>query len=403
MRTTTKDEGAMLRCQNSPPVHSHGNRKLDQPADGRKLIMRLSIVLRCIATKTPRRLKTLALAASLLPFLGQVGAWAQQTINVANGDVAGFVTAIQTLNTGGGGTIDLASGGTYTVTAPSDWWYGPNAFPAIASAITINGNGSTIQGASGSPNFRFFFVSGGFSTLPAGNLILNDLTLTGGYALGGSGGTGSGGPYASGGGGGGAGMGGAIYNQGYLLLSNVTLSGNQAVGGAGGDVDPNCNEAGGGGGLGGNGGNCDGSQFASAGGGGMQSSGSTAGNGGNFLGSEGGSGSNGGTSSYGGAGGGSVGCWDAGGGNCQAASGSGGGGYAPTQIGIVPQYTLDPGTQYYDGGAAGYGGGAGGYAKPDVLSECCVSWWCFWRRRRGFSIRRRRRRWRGRRWWWRRG
>ena len=91
----------------------------------------------------------------------QTRAQASQTINVSTGNVAGLTSAIQTLNSTGGGTIDLASGGTYSVTAPSDWWYGPNAFPAIASNITINGNGATISRASGSPNFRFFYVSGG--------------------------------------------------------------------------------------------------------------------------------------------------------------------------------------------------------------------------------------------------
>jgi hypothetical protein len=116
----------------------------------------------------------LAVLLLLLPLSarGQAG----QTLNVANGDVAGFITAIQTLNTDGGGTIELASSGTYSVSAPYDWWYGPNAFPAIASTITINGNGATITRASGSPKFRFFYVSGGFSTLPAGNLTLSGLT-----------------------------------------------------------------------------------------------------------------------------------------------------------------------------------------------------------------------------------
>jgi hypothetical protein len=43
-----------------------------------------------------------------------------QTITVTNGDVAGLITATETLSANGGGTIDLASGGTYSVTAPSD-------------------------------------------------------------------------------------------------------------------------------------------------------------------------------------------------------------------------------------------------------------------------------------------
>jgi len=180
-------------------------------------------------------------------------AQAGQTINVPNGDVAGLITAIQTLNANGGGTINLATDGTYSVTAPSDWWFGPNAFPAIASAITINGNGATISRASGSPKFRFFYVSGGFSTLSAGNLNLSNLTLTGGLAQGGNGGTGS--P----GGGGGAGLGGAIFNQGAVSLSNVTFSLNQALGGSGGTGEKEGKNSGGGGGLGGSGGSSTGS------------------------------------------------------------------------------------------------------------------------------------------------
>src|ERR1039458_7824197 len=171
-----------------------------------------------------------AFCLALLLVLNPVNSQAQagQTITMANGDVAGLITAIQTLNANGGGTIDLASGGTYSMTAPSDWWYGPNAFPAISSAITINGNGATISRASGSPNFRFFYISGGFSTLAAGSLSINDLTLTGGLAQGGSGGS------AMGGGGGGAGMGGAIYNQGTLTANSVTFASNAAQGGSGG-------------------------------------------------------------------------------------------------------------------------------------------------------------------------
>ena len=179
---------------------------------------------------------------------GSARAQEGQTISVDDGDVAGFVSAIQTLNANGGGTIDLASGGMYTVTAPSDWWYGPNAFPAISSSIVINGNGATIKRSSGSPKFRFFYVSGGFSTLPAGSLTLNNMTLTSGLAQGGNGGTGLAG------GGGGAGLGGAILNQGSLSVSGVSFVSNDAVGGGGAGGNGALGATGGGGGLGGNGG-----------------------------------------------------------------------------------------------------------------------------------------------------
>ena len=169
------------------------------------------------------------------------------SISINNGDVAGLISAIQTLNSSGGGTIELAAGGSYPVSAPSDWWYGPNAFPAIRSAIVIHGNRATISRVSGSPKFRFFYVSGGFSTLPAGNFTLQNLSLTGGLAQGGRGGNGD----TTGGGGGG--MGGAVFNQGTISLTDVQLIQNTAQGGAGGLHT--CNYGGGGGGgMGGNGG-----------------------------------------------------------------------------------------------------------------------------------------------------
>ena len=243
---------------------------------------------------------SLALFALLLT-AATACAQADQTITVADGDVAGLITAINTLNTNGGGTIDLASSGSYSVSAPTDWWYGPNAFPAIASTITVNGNGATISRASGSSKFRFFFVSSGFSTLPAGSLTLNNLTLTGGLAQGGSGGSGVAG------GGGGAGLGGAIYNQGTLTLSSVHFISNEAEGGPGGAGIGYGGATGAGGGLGGNGANINigtyspGIYSAGPGGGGFKSDGGfpgdnifgsvnvgNGGNGGEFLGSEGG-------------------------------------------------------------------------------------------------------------------
>ena len=78
-------------------------------------------------------------------------------------------------------------GSTYVLTAPDNDWYGPNGLPAIASNVTINGNGAIIE-ATGASHCRIFYVSGGFDTLPAGSLALNNLTLEGGLAVGGAGG-----------------------------------------------------------------------------------------------------------------------------------------------------------------------------------------------------------------------
>ena len=314
-------------------------------------------------------LAALAMGMAGLPLVGF--AQSGQTIQVANGDAAGLITAIQTLNANGGGTIDLASGGTYSVTAPSDWWYGPNAFPAIASTITIDGNGATISRAAGSPKFRFFYISGGFSTLPAGNLTIHDLTLTGGLAQGGNGGSG----FA--GGGGGAGMGGAVYNQGVFTATALTFLSNSAVGGSGGTNDYQSGD-GGGGGIGGNGGN-GGNNGAARGyydgsGGGFKFSGTTtptntptysSAPGGGFLGSEGGQMPNGGTSAFGGNGGGAgvrLGV------QLVAGYGGGGGGYAagsnaPSPYGaygggVGGCCVYDPNPAYNGGGGA-FGGGGG--------------------------------------------
>src|SRR5580658_10376878 len=167
---------------------------------------------------------TIAASLTVLGILGSMQVCSAQStiIQVNNGDVAGLITAITTLNGGSGGFIELAQNGQYVVTAPNNWWYGPNAFPAISSNIYIEGNGATISRQSGAPNFRFFYVSGGFSTIPVGTLTLDNLTLQNGLAQGGRGGNG----ISSGGGA--AGMGGAIFNQGTTALVNVQLLQNTA-------------------------------------------------------------------------------------------------------------------------------------------------------------------------------
>jgi len=270
---------------------------------------------------------------------------AYPTVTVANGDVAGLISAITNLNAGFGGYIQLATNGTYTVTQASDWWYGPNAFPAVSTPIVIVGNGATIQRspASGTPNFRFFFVSSGASSLPLGNLTLQNLTLEGGLAQGGNGGAG----YGSGGGA--AGLGGAIYNQGTLTLTGVSLTENNALGGNGGTSGTNPSSAAGGGGLGGNGASTSGND--ASGGGGFRYSGnravvptSSATSGGGFVGVDAGCGINcGGTSPYGG--------------NGTVDSGTGGGGGGGFLVGSNGQAAT---VCQSNGALGGWGGGSGG-------------------------------------------
>ena len=122
-------------------------------------------------------------------------------------------------------TVVLEAGQTYTLSAIDNYWFGPDGLPPISAAVTIQGNGARIERSSvgGTPAFRFFYVSGGLSGIPAGELTLQDLTLSNGLAQGGS----------ADGGGGGAGMGGAIFDQGTVMLERDTLSGNVAQGGSG--------------------------------------------------------------------------------------------------------------------------------------------------------------------------
>jgi hypothetical protein len=201
--------------------------------------------------------------------------------NVAAGDEAGLIAAINAANdegtNPGADTINLS--GTYTFAAPDNFWYGPNALPAISSDITIQGdstNGAVIERdaglGTGTP-FRLFYVSGGLSGLDAGTLTLRNLTLQNGLAKGGD----------SFQGGGGLGAGGAIFSQGTVALDGVTLTNNTAQGGQSGVS-----------GLG-------------SGGGGIGEDAPTNGNGGGFggpfPGADGGSGGIGGSSFSGGGGG----------------------------------------------------------------------------------------------------
>ncbi len=170
------------------------------------------------------------------------------TLDVPCADGApGLVAAVASANTQAGpDTITLERGCTYAFLAADNHWFGPNAIPAIASAITIDGRGARIERSPATQPFRLFFVgadplaagTNGYTSPGGGALKLRDLTVSGGLARGGGG---------FHGGGGGAGLGGAIFNMGAVTLERVTLAGNTAHGGGGGANGVN----GGGGGLGG--------------------------------------------------------------------------------------------------------------------------------------------------------
>ncbi len=99
------------------------------------------------------------------------------TFYIADGDVAGLIAAINTANGNGeADTINLAAGGTYTLTAVDNTTDGANGLPSITSAITIEGHGATIErsSAGGTPLFRIFHVASN------GNLTLSELTIANG-------------------------------------------------------------------------------------------------------------------------------------------------------------------------------------------------------------------------------
>jgi predicted outer membrane repeat protein len=102
---------------------------------------------------------------------------------VVDGVVCDLVEAIQSANSNtavggcaagsGADTIDLQTDVLLTA-AHGYYYYGTTGLPQINSAITIAGNGHTIERESSAPYFRLLAVSN------SGNLTLNLVTLTGG-------------------------------------------------------------------------------------------------------------------------------------------------------------------------------------------------------------------------------
>ena len=84
---------------------------------------------------------------------------------------AGLVAAVNAANTAGGGTINLAAGCDYALTTADN---GENGLPIVTTGVTVNGNGASVDGTGA---VRDFEVDG-----PAGNLSLNNVTVTGGSA-----------------------------------------------------------------------------------------------------------------------------------------------------------------------------------------------------------------------------
>ncbi len=136
------------------------------------------------------------LHTAMLAFLIMLALDAGQaaTFQIADGDVAGLIAAIQTANTNGeANTINLAPNGTYVLMAVAEFpmEYGaPGAvgLPVVRSVLTINGNGATIRrsNAPGIPQFTVLAVSGKTAACASNDgCYLADLTLNATTIMGG--------------------------------------------------------------------------------------------------------------------------------------------------------------------------------------------------------------------------
>jgi thrombospondin type 3 repeat protein len=127
-----------------------------------------------------------------------------EAVNNANGSPVSSDCPPGTSGTGltGADTIELPPGGIITLTTPINSPLGANGLPVISSHVTIEGRGSTIRRNNTPSLFRLFAVS------PSGNLLINEVILTGGMVSGG---------------------GGAILNSGgTVVVGNSTVTGNTA-------------------------------------------------------------------------------------------------------------------------------------------------------------------------------
>lgn len=145
-------------------------------------------------------------------------------VDIPDGDVMQLIMAIDNANASiEDDIINLAPDGTYDLLVSNNNSSGPNGLPTILNAatsgsLTINGNGATIQRvAADNVRFRIFNIS------TSGSLILNDLTVMGGFT-----------PDADGIGFNiSGGNGGGINNRGTLVLMNSNVLNNRTGDGFG--------------------------------------------------------------------------------------------------------------------------------------------------------------------------
>ncbi|MGH9276617.1 MAG: hypothetical protein ACRD12_00685 [Acidimicrobiales bacterium] len=176
---------------------------------------------------------------------------ADAAVNINVGcSVGALKAAIVAANGGGGGTLALAPGCTYTLTTVDNTGSaGPNGLPVLSSPITVVGNSATIERSAnlGTPEFRVLEVAAS-AALRADTLTIRNGFLPGGKGGGIYNGTGAQStltrvtmtgnltttifhPVFS------IGFGSAIYNHaGRVLLESVSMTGNGDVTGEGGGV-----------------------------------------------------------------------------------------------------------------------------------------------------------------------
>lgn len=159
------------------------------------------------------RLGVFSVCAAVAALVAATATGAAPSVNVACADSAGLVAAVNAVNAAGGGSINLASGCTYSLTTRNNTAFGGNGLPVVVTPVTLNGRGATIAG--NSTNFRIVAVDG----TSGGALTVNGVTITGGKVLG---------PMAAGAGGG------ILDLSGALTLNGAVVTGNLAVSAGGG-------------------------------------------------------------------------------------------------------------------------------------------------------------------------
>jgi hypothetical protein len=141
------------------------------------------------------------------------------TFNIANGNVAGLITALTIANGNDeDDTINLAAHGSYILTNAQNLVDGPTGLPVIQAdgghTLFLNGNDALIQRstAGSTPSFRILNIA-------SGKVTIVHLTISNGRAFGTN--------FA------GDNSGGGIFNRGTLTLRNCVITGNAAVAGVG--------------------------------------------------------------------------------------------------------------------------------------------------------------------------